>query len=86
MSKAKIQTVIQNAIAKADTSYFNENYTKQAQAVMAALEGAGFTILPKELPSDLWERAANEMKTGRVKPEEHVKDVYLTVTRIAAAK
>ena len=40
MSKAKIQTVIETAIQKADASYFFENYTKQAQAVIAAINAA----------------------------------------------
>ena len=86
MSKQKLQSVIENAISKADSSYFFEDYTKQALAVLAALEQAGFSILPKELPHDTWERASNEMKTGRLKPDEHVKDVYQTILRITAVK
>lgn len=82
MSRAKQVQVIENAISKADSSYFFENYTKQAQAVIAALEKAGFAIVPTDAPATLWERAANEMKTGRIKPEAHVKDVYETVLRL----
>ncbi len=82
MSKAKIQTVIQNAIAKADSSYFNENYTKQAQAVIAAVEAAGFAFVPTAIAADTWLKAADQMRTGRLKPEEHVKDVYETVLRV----
>ena len=79
-----VVTLIENSIAKADSSYFFENYTKQAQAVLAALEKAGYVLLPKDLPEDLWKKAADQMRTGRVKPEEHVKDVYQTVTRLIA--
>ncbi len=86
MSKAKIQSVIETAISKADASYFFENYTKQAHAVLKALDSAGFTILPKDLPDATWTQVAAEMRTGRVKPEEHVKDVYQTVMRVAGAK
>ncbi len=82
MSKAKLQTVIQNAISKADSSYFFEDYTKQAQAVLKALEAAGYSVIAKELPEDLWKQIADEMRTGRVKPEEHVKDVFHTALRI----
>jgi hypothetical protein len=82
MSKAKVQTVIENAISKADSSYFFENYTDQAVAVLKALEKAGFEIIPKELPTELWTRVANEMKTGRLKPDEHVKDVFEVALRI----
>jgi hypothetical protein len=82
MSKAKLQTVIENAIAKADSSYFFENYTTQAQAVIAAVEKAGFAFVPTEIAADTWQKAADQMKTGRLKPEEHVKDVYETVLRV----
>lgn len=86
MTKAKLQTTIENAISKADSSYFFEDYTKQAAAVLKAIEAAGFTIVPKDLPDSLWTQTANEMKTGRIKPEEHVKDVYQTALRLLALK
>lgn len=86
MSKKNPQTIIENAIAKADNSYFFENYTKQAQAVIAALQKAGFVILPHEFPDDTWKKVADQMRMGRLKPEEHVKDVYQTVQRVAAQK
>ena len=86
MSKAKIQTVIENAISKADSSYFFENYTKQAQAVIAALNSAGFAIIAKDLPDDIWKKISDEMRTGRVKPEEHVKDVFQVALRHASGK
>lgn len=85
-TKAKLQTTIENAIHKADSSYFFENYTKQAQAVIAALDAAGFVVLSKELPDDIWKKISDAMKTGRVKPEEHVKDVFHTTLRHAALK
>ena len=86
MSKAKIQTIVENAISKADSSYFFEDYTKQANAVISALKSNGFTIVPTQLDDDIYLQASKEMRTGRVKPEEHVKDVYLTIVRILALK
>ncbi len=83
MSRSKTVSVIENAISAADTSYFNENYTKQAQAVIAALEKAGFKIVPGEFPEEVWKKVADQMRTGRLKPEEHVKDVYQTLLRVA---
>lgn len=71
----KIQTTIAEAIKKADSSYFFEDYTKQAQAVLRAIESSGFALIPKELPDDLAKEVADNMRTGRVKPEEHVKSV-----------
>jgi hypothetical protein len=86
MSKAKPQTIIENAIQKADSSYFFEDYTKQARAVIAALEAAGFAIMPKDFSEEIWKQVADAMKTGRVKPEEHVKDVYQVALRIAGSR
>jgi hypothetical protein len=83
MSKSP-QAIIEAAIAKADSSYFFENYTKQAQAVMAALEKAGFKIVPGEFSDEVWKQVADQMKTGRLRPDEHVKDVYQTALRIIA--
>ncbi len=86
MSKAKIQSIVENAISKADSSYFFEDYTKQAKAVLKALESNGFAVVPTKLDDDIYLQASKEMRTGRVKPEEHVKDVYLTIVRILALK
>jgi Mg-chelatase subunit ChlI len=86
MSNAKIQTVIENAISKADSSYFFENYTTQAQAVITALNAAGFAVIARDLPDELWKKIADEMRTGRVKPEEHVKDVFQVALRHASSK
>ncbi len=85
MSKEKLTSTIASAIQKADSSYFNENYTKQAQAVLAAIEGAGYALTQKDFPKDTWQKAADAMKTGQMKPDEHVKNVYQTVLKIIAA-
>lgn len=84
MTKAKLIDTMAGAIQAADSSYFNENYTKQATAALAALEKAGYAVIPKDLPEDTWEKAANAMKTGRVKPSEHVKNVYETVLKVVS--
>jgi hypothetical protein len=86
MSKAKLQSVIENAISKADSSYFFEDYSKQARAVMQALQSAGFMVLPKDVPNEIYVQVSNEMRTGRVKPEEHIRDVYQTILRIVAVR
>lgn len=85
-TKAKLQRTIENAISKADASYFFEDYTKQARAVIAALEAAGFAVITKNIPEEVWVQVANEMRTGRVKPEEHVKDVFNVALRLTALK
>jgi hypothetical protein len=85
-TKAKLQSTIENAISKADSSYFFEDYTKQARAVIAALEAAGFAVIAKNISEDVWVQVANEMRTGRVKPEDHVKDVFNVAVRLTALK
>ena len=85
-TKAKLQTTIENAISKADSSYFFEDYTKQAKAVISAIEAAGFSVIARDLADDLCKKIADEMRTGRVKPEEHVKDVLQVALRLAALK
>lgn len=85
-TRAKLQTVIETAISKADSSYFFEDYTKQAKAVIAAIEAAGFTVRAKDLPQEVWVEVAKQMRTGRVKPEEHVKDVFDVALRLTALK
>lgn len=82
MSRTALQTIIENAISKADDSYFFENYTKQAAAVLKAVEAAGYAITPGELPDTIWAEIAREMRTGRLKPEEHVKDVFTAALRV----
>jgi len=86
MPMSTLVNTIAAAIQKADSSYFNENYTKQATAVLAALDKAGFVITPKTAPAEVWEKAANTMRTGRLKPDEHVKDVYEKVLAQLAVK
>lgn len=81
MSKSP-QVIIQNAIAKADSSYFFEDYTKQAKAVIAALEREGFKLVPKESDEEVWKKVADQMRTGRLLPHVHTKDVVETFFRV----
>jgi predicted CoA-binding protein len=71
-----LNKIIARAIKKADRSYFFENYEKQAESVLRLLDQEGYMILPKEPSKDLLKKVAETMATGKMKPEEHVKDVY----------
>lgn len=82
----KLRSKIANAIQAADSSYFNENYSKQADAVLKAIANEGYVLLPKELAPELWKQVSDNMRTGRLKPEDHVKDVFETVIRTAQIK
>tara|TARA_B100001123_G_scaffold363726_1_gene421633 strand:+ start:1087 stop:1338 length:252 start_codon:yes stop_codon:yes gene_type:complete len=74
-----VQALIAKAIQKADKSYFFEDYSKQAAAVMRTLKAEGWAITRKEADMDVFKQVADEMATGRMKPEEHVQDVYTRV-------
>lgn len=80
------QTIIQDAIAKADSSYFFEDYTKQAKAVIAALEREGYKLVPKDCDEEVWKKVADQMRTGRLQPHVHTKDVVDTFFRVVSAK
>jgi hypothetical protein len=86
MNKAQLIDKMAVAIRSADSTYFNENYTKQAAAAFKALEKAGYTVIPTDYPKDIWQKAADAMKTGSVKPADHVKNVYETVLKLAKAE
>lgn len=86
MSRPTPLAIIETAIAGADTSYFFENYTKQAQAVLAALEHAGYRIIPQHMPDTVWKQVADSVRTGRLRPEDHVKDVYQTLLRVTGGR
>lgn len=70
------------AIKRADRSYFFENYDKQARSVIRALEQQGYVILPREPDEGLLKQVADSISTGRMRPEEHVRNVYLTLQKL----
>lgn len=78
----KIQKLIARSIKKADSSYFFEDYSKQAKAVLKTLDKEGYQIIPKELDKKLYKQISDEMRTGRMSPEDHINDVYQTMFRI----
>jgi hypothetical protein len=80
----KLRQRIAEAIRTADSSYFNEDYNKQADAVLRAIRAGGFVLLPAEPPPEIWKSVAENMRLGRLKPEEHVKDVVETLQRVLA--
>ncbi len=84
MSKKSPQIVIQDAIAKADSSYFFEDYTKQAKAVLSALQAAGYKIIQGDHDEEVWKKVADQMRTGRLQPHVHTKDVVDTFFRVIA--
>ena len=80
---ADIQDIIAMAIKKADTSMFNENYSKQAAAVLQAVQKSGYEIVPIKPPEGFLPFVHDNMPFGRLRPSELVTQLYtLMVTNV----
>lgn len=77
-----IRKKIAIAIKKADRSYFFEDYDRQASSVIQSLQKEGYVILPKEPDGDLLKKVADSISTGRMRPEDHIKNVYMTLQQL----
>lgn len=79
--KKGINKLIAEAIKEADKSYFFENYSKQADSVIARLSRAGFAVVPKE-PSEEMVRAGKMAVTiGKTKPNELSEAIYRAMVK-----
>lgn len=81
---AALQIKIAKAIDRADKNFFNENYTNQAEAVLALLSKEGLVIVPEEPDQRIVEAGIEALKTGRYRPNDVVSHLYKQL--IAAAK
>ncbi|MDG1287732.1 MAG: hypothetical protein P8P30_09260 [Rickettsiales bacterium] len=86
MDAVKIKKMVAKTIKKADKSYFFEDYGKQAGAVINMLKREGLVIVPREASEDMCEFAAENMTTGRMKPEQHVGHVWRTMIEFASRR
>ncbi len=71
-----LKETIALAIKGADASLFNEDYGKQAAAVMSAIRKAGFEIVPKEASDGLVDFACDNLPFGRLKQQDFIKQLY----------
>lgn len=86
MSDAKqLRESIAKAIKKADSSYFFENYSKQAAAVLRALEKEGFALLPLEPDEQMIKNGLDTITSGSIKPEKLVTRIYTAMVKAAKA-
>lgn len=69
-NKNKIETLIAHSIKNADKSYFFENYTKQAAAVIRSLENAGYQIVPEDPTLYMTKAGVEAITLGRSVPSE----------------
>lgn len=76
MAKQDLRETIALAIKEVDTSWFNEDYTKQAEAVLRALHRKGLRICPVEPPEEMVKHVEDNMPFGRLKPADLIREMY----------
>ncbi|RED46142.1 hypothetical protein [Aestuariispira insulae] len=79
----KLKKAIAKAIKDADSSWFNENYSKQADAVLQAIRAKGFVIVEAEATEAQVEAGREALTTGRYKPSEVVSKLYAVMVGAA---
>jgi TRAP-type C4-dicarboxylate transport system substrate-binding protein len=84
MKRTKLADTIAHAIRKADRRYFFEDYTAQADAVLAALKKAGMVVVPVEPTPEIVEAGKNSLKYGAQRPGDMLRALYQAM--IGAAK
>ncbi len=67
---------IATAIQQADTRYFFEDYTKQAEAVLRMLAQEGYVLVPGKPSDEIIEYAKDNMPYGRHRPEDMLRALY----------
>ena len=77
-----IEDMIARAIRKADKSYFWENYTKQARAVLKELQKEGYVIAPITPSKEMIKAGSDAIIGGKVRPSTHVTDVYQSMIEV----
>ena len=71
-----IEDTIAKAIKKADSSYFFEDYNKQAKAVLKMLDKEGYKVVPKLATPRQIEAGTAAISKGRVRPVDFVHTLY----------
>jgi hypothetical protein len=81
---ATIAAIIASAIKDADSSYFFEDYGKQAESVLIALRRAGYVILPKEANEAMVAAGKEAIAFGASKQTELVKSIYSAMNKASS--
>lgn len=69
------------AIRAKDKTYFFENYSKQADAVIEAIDEAGFVLVRKEPSTEMLEAGATALQYGVQKKHETLRRIYAAMVR-----
>ncbi len=68
--------IIANAIKKADNSYFFENYSQQAKAVIKELARHGYVLTPEEPSKKMIKAGIYAINLGIVDAKKLAKEIY----------
>jgi hypothetical protein len=79
--KKGLNKLIAGAIKASDKSYFFENYSKQADGVIAQLSRAGFAIVPKEPNDEMVKAGKMAVTIGKTKPNELTSGIYKAMVK-----
>ena len=74
---------IARAIRDADTSYFFESYSKQADAVLEAIDAAGFTLVHKKANKDMVRAGVETLTLGVHNKAELTRMLYAKMIEIS---
>ncbi len=72
----ELELIIAKAIKRADWTYFNENYNRQARSVMKRLIKNGYQIVPMEPTKKMLEEGKEELEVGQHRPSDVVRKIY----------
>ncbi len=71
-----VNRLIADAIRSADWTFFNENYSKQAEEVVRALNQAGYVLLPRSPTKEMVTAGREAIEIGQHKPSAVAGEVY----------
>lgn len=74
--KKGINKIIAESIKVADSSYFFENYSRQADSVLMHLNRAGLMIVPKEPNEEMVKAGKAAVTLGKTKPNDLTSGIY----------
>jgi predicted CoA-binding protein len=74
-----IKKQIASAIKEADSSYFFENYEKQAESVIKALKAAGYSIVPTVPTEEMINKGKEAISYGASKPSDLIRNIYQAI-------
>jgi len=76
-----LRSLIAKTIKDADSSYFWEDYSKQAAAVINAISAAGYVLVPYDPSLKMLQSGVNAVMIGKTQPHELARQIYNAMIR-----